>query len=80
MLVGAGFFGYMLALLQRRLCTIVASQDVSALVLSYSFSCITLNDTHVDFLVILKWSITYAIYLINRKKMEGEEMEEKRNR
>ncbi|KAK7307209.1 hypothetical protein VNO77_40068 [Canavalia gladiata] len=27
MLVGAGFFGYMLALLQRRLCTIVASQD-----------------------------------------------------
>ncbi|XP_027361867.1 uncharacterized protein LOC113869635 isoform X2 [Abrus precatorius] len=30
MLVGAGFFGYMLALLQRRLGTIVASQDVSA--------------------------------------------------
>ncbi|XP_057762393.1 uncharacterized protein LOC130982412 isoform X1 [Arachis stenosperma] len=27
MLVGAGFFGYMLALLQRRLSTIVASQD-----------------------------------------------------
>lgn len=30
MLVGAGFFGYMLALLQRRLSTIVASQDVSS--------------------------------------------------
>jgi len=30
MLVGAAFFGYMLALLQRRLGTIVASQDVSA--------------------------------------------------
>ena len=30
MLVGAGFFGYMLALLQRRLGTIVSSQDVSA--------------------------------------------------
>ncbi|KAL5100529.1 hypothetical protein RYX36_004856 [Vicia faba] len=29
MLVGAGFFGYMLALLQRRLSTIVASQDVT---------------------------------------------------
>ena len=29
MLVAAGFFGYMLALLQRRLGTIVASQDVS---------------------------------------------------
>ncbi|PNX64514.1 NHL domain-containing protein, partial [Trifolium pratense] len=29
MLIGAGFFGYMLALLQRRLSTIVASQDVS---------------------------------------------------
>jgi len=29
MLVGAGFFGYMLALLQRRLGTIVESQDVS---------------------------------------------------
>nr|KYP48794.1 hypothetical protein KK1_029523 [Cajanus cajan] len=28
MLVGAGFFGYMLALLQRRLSTIVASQEV----------------------------------------------------
>jgi NAD/NADP transhydrogenase alpha subunit len=30
MLVGAGFFGYMLALLQRRLGAIVESQDVSA--------------------------------------------------
>nr|XP_027192859.1 uncharacterized protein LOC101495281 isoform X2 [Cicer arietinum] len=30
MLVGAGFFGYMLALLQRRLGTIVESQDVPA--------------------------------------------------
>lgn len=30
MLIGAGFFGYMLALLQRRLGTIVASQEVSA--------------------------------------------------
>lgn len=30
MLVGAGFFGYMLALLQRRLGTIVSSQEVSA--------------------------------------------------
>ena len=30
MLMGAGFFGYMLALLQRRLGTIVASGDVSA--------------------------------------------------
>jgi hypothetical protein len=29
MLLGAGFFGYMLALLQRRLSTIVASQDVT---------------------------------------------------
>ncbi|CAL5188967.1 unnamed protein product [Lathyrus oleraceus] len=29
MLVGAGFFGYMLALLQRRLSTIVASQDMT---------------------------------------------------
>lgn len=38
MLVGAGFFGYMLALLQRRLGTIVASQDVSA------FSCLLPSD------------------------------------
>lgn len=30
MLVGAGFFGYMLALLQRRVGTIVSSQNVSA--------------------------------------------------
>ena len=36
MLVGAGFFGYMLALLQRRLSTIVASQDVSAYYLALS--------------------------------------------
>lgn len=40
MLVGAGFFGYMLALLQRRLGTIVASQDVSALDLDFHFWCI----------------------------------------
>jgi hypothetical protein len=31
MLVGAGFFGYMLALLQRRVGTIVSSQNVSTL-------------------------------------------------
>ncbi|KAL2957118.1 hypothetical protein AAZX31_18G125900 [Glycine max] len=34
MLVGAGFFGYMLALLQRRLGTIVASQEVPVMVTS----------------------------------------------
>lgn len=31
MLVGAGFFGYMLALLQRRVGTIVSSHNVSTL-------------------------------------------------
>lgn len=31
MLLGAGFFGYMLALLQRRVGTIVSSQNVSTL-------------------------------------------------
>ena len=31
MLIGAGFFGYMLALLQRRVGTIVSSQNVSIL-------------------------------------------------
>lgn len=39
MLVGAGFFGYMLALLQRRVGTIVASQDVSSLSLDFHFWC-----------------------------------------
>ncbi|PNY00712.1 NHL domain-containing protein, partial [Trifolium pratense] len=34
MLIGAGFFGYMLALLQRRLSTIVASQGVEGPVMS----------------------------------------------
>ncbi|KAG5049341.1 hypothetical protein AAZX31_04G133500 [Glycine max] len=34
MLVGAAFFGYMLALLQRRLGTIVASQDVEGAAMS----------------------------------------------
>ncbi|QCD82252.1 uncharacterized protein LOC114175646 [Vigna unguiculata] len=36
MLVGAGFFGYMLALLQRRLGTIVASQDAQVPVMATS--------------------------------------------
>lgn len=31
MLVGAGFFGYMIALLQRRVGMIVSSQNVSTL-------------------------------------------------
>ncbi|KAL9325230.1 hypothetical protein ACSQ67_005875 [Phaseolus vulgaris] len=36
MLVGAGFFGYMLALLQRRLCAIVASQDAQVPIITSS--------------------------------------------
>lgn len=56
MLVGAGFFGYMLALLQRRLSTIVASQDVTlvsvCLVLCFLMHYFILNKINVVYVAL----------------------------